>query len=456
MRYDLRGFSAIYADFTVNTRYDNLEPDIIEQVKKLILDLIGVSLAGYKLMEFPRMVVDYMASLGGKPEASIIHTKKKFPAVNAALANAACAHALDMDDGHRFAVLHPGTVIIPAAIAAAELSGASTKELIAGVMVGYEVMIRIGMAISPSSLNRGFHVTGITGPFGAAGAVANIMKLNQEETIGAFGLAGLQSSGLIQVNHELEGAKVKPINPARAAMSGLLSCILAQKGARGPLQILEGEDGFLKAVTDEVNDGLMTQKLGEEFEISNVYIKLYSACRHAHAPIDAILEAFGKSQIDTREISKISVATYPDAIRLAGMTDVTTASAGRFSIPFSVALALIKGDAGADKYIEENVRDQNIQSLAKKVHLLVDSKWEKLYPEKRGATATIIDSNNRACSAEVELAKGEPENPASLEEIYHKFYSNATLLISEKEAKRLGNAIANLEDLSLDEVLKYV
>jgi len=452
----MKKFSSLYADFTVSTRYDDLEPEVIYQAKKLILDLMGVSLAGYKLMEFPRMVVSYMSDLEGKPEATIIHTKKKFPAVNAALANAACAHALDMDDGHRFAALHPGTVIIPAAIAAAELSGASTKEMIAGVVVGYEVMIRIGMAITPSSLNRGFHITGITGPFGAAAAAAKIMGLNHKETVSAFGIAGLQQSGLIQVNHEVEGAMVKPINPAKAAMSGLLSSILAEKGAKGPLHIFEGEDGYLKAVADEVDTDLLTRNLGREFEILNVYLKLHAACRHAHASMDAALEAFAESHIDATKIKRVSIETYPAAIRLAGITNATAPSAGRFSIPFSVALALIKQDAGADQYTEENVRDQSIQALAGKVHLSVGSKWEKQYPEKRGATVSITDKANKTWYAEVELAKGEPENPATWEEIYNKFYTNASLLISKKDVKKLGDTIMNLEQSSLGELLSLI
>jgi len=322
-------------------------------------------------------------------------------------------------------------------------------------VVGYEVMIRIGMAITPSSLNRGFHITGITGPFGAAAAASNIMGLSQEETVGAFGLAGLQASGLLQVNHDVEGAKVKPINPARAATSGLLSCILAQRGARGPLSIFEGEDGYLKAVADEVKTELLTRELGKKFEILNVYLKLYAACRHAHASIDAALEASSRAHIDPKEIDKISIETYPAAIRLAGMSNATTPSAARFSIPFSVALALIKRDAGADKYSEENVGDQKIQSLARKVHLSVGSKWEKLYPDKRGATVSITDKN-KTWSAEVELAKGEPENPASWEEIYEKFYTNATLLISDKDAKTLSDTIMNLEHLSLNKFIKLI
>lgn len=448
--------STEYAQFVVGTRFEDLEQEVVLQVKKLFMDLIGVSLAGYTLMEFPRLLVDYMAGLGGVPEATMIGTKRKFPAINAALVNAACAHALDMDDGHRFAALHPGTVIIPAAMAAAELSQANTPELIAGIVVGYEVMIRIGMAITPSSLNRGFHITGITGPFGAAAAAAKIMGLTHEETVGALGIAGLQQSGLIQVNHEVEGAMVKPINPAKAAMSGLLSSVLAEKGTKGPLHIFEGEDGYLKAVADQVNTDLLTKDLGREFEICNVYLKLYAACRHAHASMDAALEAFRGSHIDVTEIQAISIETYPVALRLAGITNATTPSAARFSIPFSVALALIKGDAGADKYSEENVRDPGIQGLARMVRLSVGSKWERLYPEKRGATATITDKNYRVWSYEVELAKGEPENPASWEEISKKFYTNARLLLAENDAYRLVDIVMNLENSSLDELLQLI
>jgi len=452
----MKSISAAYAEFTMNTRFRNLKPEVILQTKKLILDLVGVSLAGYKLMGFPRMMVDYMTSLGGVPEATVIQTKKKFPAVNAALANAACAHSLDMDDGHRFGALHPGTVIIPAALAAAELSRASTKEFIAGIVVGYEVMIRIGMAILPSSLNRGFHITGITGPFGAAAAAANILKLNREETVGAFGMAGLQASGLIQVNHEVEGAKVKPLNAGKAAMSGLFSCILAKRGFQGPYSIFEGEDGFLKAVAGEVKRELLTQNLGEEFEIHNVYLKLYAACRHAHAPMDAALLAFANSQMDVSAIEKIVVETYPVAVRLAGIAQATSPSAGRFSIPFSVALALIKGDAGADKYSEENIVDRTILDLAGKVQLSVSKKWEKVYPKKRGATVYITGSHGKKWSAEVDLAKGEPENPASWEEIYRKFYNNAMLLISERGTEDLGQTIMELENTSIDDLVGYL
>jgi len=448
--------SSRYADFVTTLSYEDLDPITVTQTKKLILDLLGVSLAGYSLMEFPQIVVKYFAELGGAPEATIIETKKKFPAVSAAMANASCAHALDMDDGHRFGALHPGAVIIPAAIAAAELSHAGPKKLVTGIVAGYEVMIRVGMAILPSSLTRGFHITGITGPFGSAAASANILGLTREQTTGAFGMAGLQASGLIQVNHEIEGAKVKPINPARASMSGLFSCILAEKGARGPLQIFEGDDGYLKAFSEEDKHDLLTRDLGERFEICNVYIKLYAACRHAHAPIDAAVEAFQKSSVAPSEIRKIIVETYEPAIRLAGMKRVTTPSAGRFSIPFSVALAIARNDAGADKYCDENVKDPFIQQLADKVEMVESERWNALYPQKRGATVTITDGKGKSWSAEVELAKGEPENPASWEEVYSKFLNNTSQLISRSQAEELGEVIMNLEKHSVEQLTKLI
>lgn len=445
--------SATYAEFVTEARFEGLSPETVLQTKKVILDLIGVSLAGYRAMAFPKMVVDYFLEIGGKEEATVIQGKKKIPAPHAAFANASCAHALDMDDGHRFAASHPGVVVIPAAIAAAELAGASTRNLITGIVVGYEVMIRIGKAITPSSLGRGFHITGITGPFGAAAAAASIMGLTREETVAAMGMAGLQSAGLIQVNHEVEGSMVKPLNPARASSSGLLSCIFAHKGARGPLEIFEGQDGFLKAFAEDVKLETLTYDLGRDFEISKVYLKLYSACRHAHAPIDAAFEAFKKGNGKVEEIDRIVVETYPAAVRLAGIPHATTPSAGRFSIPFSVALALVKRDAGADKYCEENIKDRTIQALASRVELVSSERWEAVYPQKRGATVKIVDRSGRSVSAEVDLAKGEPENPASWEEINRKFFANATQLLSREVAGQLAERIVHLEEISVEEMV---
>ncbi|MCE5280931.1 MAG: MmgE/PrpD family protein [Deltaproteobacteria bacterium] len=437
--------SGVYAKFITTLAYEDVTPEVREHVKKLILDYVGVTLAGYHLMEFPKTVVRYVSDLGGLPEATIFHVGTKVPAIHAAFANAACGHALDLDDGHRFAALHPGTVTIPAAFAAAEMTGAPMRRLVSGILIGYELMIRISMAINPSSLNRGFHPTGMVGQFGAAAAAAHIMGLGYEETVGALGLAGLSLPGLMQCNHEEGAAHSKPITPARAAQEGLLSCVLAQRGVRGPEAIFEGVDGYLKAVTDKVTPDVLTADLGRDFKTMGCYIKLYSACRHAHAPVDAAVGAFKRAGIDVNDISEIVVETYPVALRLAGIAHPGSSSAGRFSIPFSIALALIKGEAGATQYSIENISDPKIQELTGKVRLVASPHWEELYPKQRGATVTIVDHQGRRWNFSAPLAKGEPENPVEWDELYGKFLRNATLLISEARARDLADAIMMIE-----------
>ncbi|MCU0661156.1 MAG: MmgE/PrpD family protein [Myxococcota bacterium] len=444
--------SAQLARFGQGMRFADLPPESVSQTKKLVLDFVGVSLAGLKTMALPRRLAEYFVELGGKPEATVFGAKQKLPAVNAAFVNAACGHALDMDDGHRFAALHPGTVVIPAALAAAELHHATTRQLIAGITVGYEVMIRVGMAINPSSLNRGFHATGITGPFGAAAAAANIFGLDVESAEAALGLAGLGGAGLLQVNHESEGSQAKPLTPARAAMSGLLSAVLASRGTKAPQQIFEGSDGFLKAFSDKVDVERLTHGLGEDLEINRAYIKFYSACRHAHPAVDAALEAKREARMEAERIRSVRIETYPAVLRLAGIPHATSVSGARFSTSFSVALALVRGKAGASEYCDENVRDQEIQGLASRIEIVASERWEKLYPQKRGATVTLFDEDGQSHLAEVELAKGEPENPASMEEVYEKFRRNAGLCLPCEETESLGRVITRLELIELDEL----
>ena len=444
--------SGVYADFVSGLEYDGLPEATRVQTKKLVLDLVGVALAGYELMAFPKIFVGYLAEQGGKPEATAIGAPERLPAANAALANAVCAHALDMDDGHRYAALHPGVVVIPAAMASAQAAGASTPDLLAGIVAGYEVMIRIGRAINPSSLNRGFHATGITGVFGAAAAAARIMGLDRDETAGALGLAGLQASGILQVNHDVEGARVKPLNPAKAAQSGLYAAVLAGRGAKGPSRIFEGEDGFFQAFSDKVDTDVAVEGLGSAFEIENAYLKLYAACRHAHAALDALLEAWPADRTP-ESIDEIVVETYPAAIRLAGIQAPGTASAARFSIPFTLALGLRFRDAAAERYTEKVVAEPGMITLAEKVRLVPSDRWERIYPGKRGATVTI-SAAGETFSAEVDLAKGEPENPASWDEIQSKFLKNAELALSPEEAGTLARTIGELDRHGLEALME--
>lgn len=446
----MNGIAAEYTRFAVMTDYDGLPGEVVVEAKKRILDLIGVALCGYGFA-FPQIAVNYIVETGGKPEATVIRAKGKFPACNAAFANAACAHALDLDDGHRYACMHPGAPIIPSALAACEMCGASTKALIAGVTIGYEIAIRIGKSINPSHLKRGFHTTGTVGIFGAAAAAGKIIGLNAEEMANALGIAGHQGAGLMEFSYG--GGMVKPINPAKAAMGGLLSAILAKRGVKGSTTIFEGKNGFIKAMSDGQQADSFTKDLGKVFEIGKTQTKLHACCRHIHTPIDIALKICSQNGISAGGISNILVETYPVAIQTCiQITHPEDVSTAKFCIPFSIALALCKGDANADKYTVENIRDKEIYQLADKVEISTSKKWEELYPGKRGATVGILTSDGKVYSDTLELAKGEPENPLTTEELFNKFHSGATQLLSDKEALLLRESIMNLENLSIEDI----
>ena len=447
---ETRLLSSIYSDFIEATTYDSLPNEVTLEAKRRILDTIGAALVG-STWEFPQTVINYMVELGGKPEATIIQTGTKFPAVNAALANGVCAHALELDDGHRQAHFHPGACVIPSAISAAEMCGAGGKELITAVVVGYEVSIRIGIAINPGQMLRGHHTTGTVGTFGAAAAAGKIMGLSAPEMASAFGIAGLQGAGFFEVTRG--GTMVKPMLPGKAAMGGLLAAILSKRGAMGPTTIFEGKAGFLRAMTDELDSNSLTAGLGEVFEICKTYTKFHASCHLTHPSIDAALKICRENDIPPEKMSKVAIATNSLARYNCGdVIHPTTVSVAKFSIPFTVALAIIKGDVSQNRFSEENINDDKIQELAGKVELGVSEAWERLYPDKTGATIKIVTSDGKTYSDSLEFPKGEPENPGTVEDLYGKFHANTTQVLSAEEAVTLRNNIMNLENLPLKDI----
>ncbi|MBN1471298.1 MAG: MmgE/PrpD family protein [Syntrophaceae bacterium] len=444
-----------FARFFVGLHYEQLPEHIVIAAKKNILDIIGVSIGGVE-MEFPQMLVNYLVSLEGRQEATLICKggRIKVPAMNAAFGNSACGHALDMDGGHRFGGGHAGVTVIPAAIAGGESKNADGKKLILGVVLGIEIICRIGRAVDPSHLKRGFHRTSTIGPFGAAAAVGKIYGLSEKALTMAMGFAGLQGAGLLEVLNT--GAMAKPLQPAKAAMAGVISAELAIRNAESPATILEGEKGFFKAMADEVNTEELIKNLGNDFYIADQYFKLHASCRHTHPAIDAVLNLKKLYQIDAGDLSEITISTYPVAVDFAGKPhNPKSIEEAKFSIPFSVSLAMIFGDVNMDRYCLENIRNEDIHQLSSLVQIKSDKKWENLYPFKRGATVAITKKDGRKLLTEVELAKGEPENPATIKDLLDKFYNN-TARMKKDSSERLIEIIFELEKYQISDLAEHL
>ena len=428
------------ADFIANTSYDDLPKEVVEHAKASILDWLGAALAG-SLEPPARIITSIIEEIGGREQSTVIGTRIKTSPVNAALANGIIGHTVELDDIHEDAIIHPATSVIPAALAVAEYNDASGKDFITSVVVGYDVAIRIGMAINPSHYQF-WHTTGTAGTFGATAAASKILNLSSEEIVHALGIAGTQAAGLIEVF----GTMSKPLNAGRAAANGVLAALLAQKGFTSSRAILESEKGFCRATAKECDLKKIIEDLGKRFEIVNNIFKIHASCGHTHGAIDAILLLIKKYNIKPEDVDRIVVGTYPIAVDVVGRNyEPKTAYEAKFSLPYCLAAAIIFGKVGLTEFSDEKLSNDMIKKLSKKVTVNVDP--ECINARLGCARVTVYTVDGRELSYRVDFPKGYPQNPLTKEELERKFVDLASLALPEENVKRLLEVVNNLESL---------
>lgn len=442
-----------FTKFCCKLKFEEISIETVENTKKLLLDLIGVSIAGSQKI-FPQMVTDYIESMGGRKESTLLSNRKKVPSLMAAFGNAVCAHALDMDDGYRYGGVHPGVSVIPAALAIGEKNTSSGKDLIVSIVCGYEIICRLAKFINPSHLKRGFHTTGTVGPFGAACASGLLEGLSERQMVNALALSGLQGAGLMEVM--VDGAMAKPLNPGKAALSGVISVSLAKRGARAPATMIEGNKGFLKAMSDKFDSENPMSNLGLKFHIDGQYIKLHASCRHTHAPIDALLDIKSEHNLPADQIMNIEIETYQIALDLCGLNQYPkTVEDAKFSLRFVIAMASCLGSVSDDQFDEKNLNNIRIKKLASCINLKLSDKWEREYPKNRGATVIVHTKSGDNLKKEIFLAKGEPENPVSIDDLLIKFNKN-TIIKDCEEKNKLIETCMNIEKTNAKKLIKSI
>jgi 2-methylcitrate dehydratase PrpD len=439
--------TAKLADFIENLEYSDFPAEVIHAAKVSLLDFIGVAIAGLRQAPLHSMLMDSLVQFDGSDHSTILGESKKASAVHAALINATSGHSLDLDDGHRQALGHPGVCVIPAALALGESLGISGKQILTAIIAGYEIFIRIGKSMNPAIFSRGFHTTGVCGTVAAAASAAKILAFNQEKIGHTLGIAAIQSSGLLIVVHS--GQMMKPLNAGKAAYNGVLSAILAQSGASGPQQVFEGKDGFGQAFAGDWDPSLLMSNLGNSFSISECYRKLYPACRHSHAAIDAALFIRNSNRIALKRIKTIRVTTYPAALKLTQKEKMPVdVPDTRFNLAFAVCLSLAKGGAGLSEFSIDSINDPIIRRLFEKVEFISDSDFDSRKDNIRGAEVEVILTDNNSFKNKVPLPKGEPENPATTEELEEKFKDCIGDFWSEQKKEQVIRAIRDLERLN--------
>ena len=345
------------------------------------------------------------------------------------------AHALDYDDGTNSGIIHLGSPVFSLLLPLAERFDVPLDIMLRSAVIGYEVSYTLAISIQPTHKQLGFHATGTCGVLGATVAAACMLDYSEEEMERAFAAAGVAAAGMLKVLDE--GSELKPYNVAKSSLLALTAVQIAKAGFKGSSDVLGGERGFFKMMTQNADIKLKEMISGSTYAIQKTYTKPYASCRYTHPAIEAAIWISEKNGIKPADISEIVVKTYSLAVRGHDHTTIPGAYSAKMSIPYSVASGIIRGIAGHKEFTEEMVRDEAMQELTKKVRVLSDDHMSEIFPDKQMASVEIKLSDERSFSKTVEFPKGEPENPLTDDEFKNRYeelmdYAGVDPAVSEK------------------------
>jgi 2-methylcitrate dehydratase PrpD len=436
------------AEFAANISYDALPPEVAERVKFLVMDTVGISVrAMHDSESTPALIAacDAMGYAGGG--SKVVGSSQTYTAPGAAMINGTLAHSLDFDDTHASGSIHSSAPIVPAALAAAEMVGADGKTVIAAIVAGYEVQIRLSLALNPTEhYQRGYHPSATCGVFGAAAAAGRIFGLDAKGIESALGIAECQSSG--SMRFLADGAWTKRFQVGYAGHNGLIAASLAREGFVGPTGSIEGKDGFLQSYAPNPDNARAAADLGTVWETMNIGVKPYPSCRYSHAAMGAIATARTENQITVKEVQAVEVGLPHTGWRIIGENDdfkraPTGAVDGQFSMPFCGAVVLRQGSMGWDDYAK-HLNDNETMALAAKFSTITDPWAEAEYPANMSGIVRI--KTDRGTFEEmVVVPKGEPTNFMTAGEARSKFDDLVSPYLDPARRDALSDALLSLD-----------
>lgn len=435
----------LLSEFSYKLKYEDLSQEVVETTKKYIADYYAACFAGIKVNgEFNKAVYDVMLDMGGKEECDFIFSNEHIPAPNAAFLSACYAHGADMDDGNRKAMGHVGAHVISAVLTLAQTLDVSGKDIITAINVGYDIYNRVASAVQPGLVHRGFHSTGTAGAIACGAACAKLMGMSEEGIYNTMALSAIQASGLIIVAES--GQCCKPVNPANAAKTGIISARIIAKGIKSSAYPLESKKGFFHAMSDEVDESMITDGLGESFTICESYMKPYPSCRHTHCAIECVLDIRNRLPQNAK-IKKVNVYIYKNAIDIAGQIKVPSVDGdAKFSIHYSLATALLRGHFGLDD-LDVSKLDSELLGVIESTELIEDASMENRDDGIRGCRVLVILDDGREYEKTVLIPLGDAANPLSWDDIREKLRLCSSGIIDEKQRETLLNNIFKLEQI---------
>jgi len=433
------------ANKIVDTTYNKKVPEqVLLEAKRSFLNWLGVAI-GASRHESVNMMLELADELGGHNQASILGRNCKVNLQFAAMINGMASHIFDFDDTLINTVLHPSAPVWPAILAIAEFKNLSTEEMLFSFVVGCEVEQSIALCLYPSHYDKGWHITGTAGTFGAAAAVGKLIGLDESQMNYALGLAASQPTGL----REMFGTMNKPYHPGKAAANGLISALLAQKGFTSSPNSLEAKRGFCQVVSEQPKWQYLTGPWGEHWAISDNSYKPFACGIVTHPGIEAGTRLKNKHQVLPSQISGITLEVHPLVRELTGKLEPKDNLEAKFSIYHCTTVGIIFGKAGEDEFTNEIVNDPKVLALRQKINAIVNT---DLKEDQAILTAYLIDGTT--ITEVIEHVVGSKDRPMTNKELENKFRQVTAEILSTNTQNKLIDTVWQMDKpLSVREIL---
>ena len=426
------------ATFVADTRYADLPASLIAECKIATLDVFAAAFVGSSL-PWAQRVVEMVRELGGTPEVSVINQPWKSDISRAALANGALIGAFECEP---LTGSHAAGTVLPAALAVSQRDHRDGKAFLLALALGFEVSGRLQKTAVGLESTRGFHNPGIQGPFGAAAAVGKLYGFDAATLASALGLAGSCAAGLLEF--AWAGDDTKRVHLGRASSMGLESALLARKGLRGPVTVIEGPYGYFNAFSESTDIAKLTEGLGKKWMIQPASHKAFATHVTHQAVVQAIQDLKREHGFDPKAITHVTIRGAHRILEdRHTVRDPMTVMGGQYSLPFTVAVALTRDMSNPLVYEDAAVKDPLVRSLAKNMELIVDKSLHDLFP----ADVVIVCGANtykKVTSAH----KGSPHNPLTWADACEKFSRYTRTIIGAVQANAIMDAVADLETQS--------
>jgi 2-methylcitrate dehydratase PrpD len=434
------------AEYVVRAKAEDLPDAVWREAKRTLLNWAGCAVGGSR-HETLDIAVAALAPFSGQPEATVLGRSDRFDALHAAFMNGVSSHVLDYDDTHLKTVIHPAGPVAPALLALAERQRVSGRDFVHALALGAEVACRIGSAVYPAHYNRGWHITGTTGPFGAAAAAGRLLGLTVEQMQWAFGLAAAQPVGL----REMFGTMTKSFHPGRASQNGLMAALLAKHNFTSTLVGIEGKSGWAHVVSTEFKPTEITGDLGRRFELLLNTYKPFPCGIVLHPIIDGCLQLRAAHNLRPEQIARVDLRVHPLVLELTGQKTPTTGLETKFSVYFASAVALVTGSAGVKEFSDARAKDPVVNRLRDLVMPVVDPTIGEAQ-----ARVAITLTDGRRVEQFVEHAVGSVERPVSDADLDKKVLDLCDGVIPADRARRLVEVCRTMDQLPDARVLAEV